>query len=315
MKNTAKIACLFLACLLICAAVEKEPGTVKKSPAPAKKSGSAQKKKPQPQPKPEPSPETPAPSTPQPAPPKKTEPEVGREYHPTGTKGGPMVYVPDGSLWMGCSSNDSECLDDEKPQHKVYIDAFYIDKYEVTQGEYNQCISTGECRSNEKYDGFTGDRQPVVGVDWNDAKSYCEWAGKRLPTEAEWEKAARGTDGRVYPWGNEKASCSYAVIDDGGNGCGKGTTWSVGSKTSGASPYGALDMAGNVWEWVNDWYDKGYYLSSPDRNPSGPTSGSSRVIRGGSWLIIPSGLRSSYRGTTSPDARYDIIGFRCSRTS
>lgn len=237
-----------------------------------------------------------------------------------------MVYVPAGEFWMGCSSNEIKCSDGEWPQHKVYIDAFYIDKYKVTQGEYDQCVSTGECRSNQKYDGFTGDRQPVVGVDWNDANSYCTWAGKRLPTEAEWEKAARGTDGRIYPWGNEfdgrkvnfcdkhcSKDWSLKRVDDGYS-----KTAPVGSYPSGASPYGAMDMAGNVWDWVNDWYDGRYYSSSPERNPKGPEGPVSgypyRVLRGGSWSSFPELLRSSHRAWDSPVTRKDGIGFRCSRT-
>ena len=144
----------------------------------------------------------------------------------------------------------------------------------VTQAEYNECVSSGKCSANQKYDGFTGDRQPVVGVNWNDARTYCEWAGKRLPTEAEWEKAARGTDGRIYPWGNtiDPTRANYADS-------GIGKTSKVGSYPSGASPYGALDMAGNAWEWVADWHDKNYYRNSPSKNPQGPDSGKYRVLR------------------------------------
>ena len=144
-----------------------------------------------------------------------TTPVAGQEFRPGGKKGGPMVAVPAGEFWMGCNDRvDDECKNDEKPYHQVYLDAFYIDKFEVTQGDYDQCVSAGKCRDNKKYDGFTGDRQPVVGVDWNDAKNYCEWAGKSLPTEAEWEKAARGTDGRKYPWGNQTIGCSRANYGD-----------------------------------------------------------------------------------------------------
>ena len=160
-----------------------------------------------------------------------------------------MVSVPAGEFWMGCNEQaDKRCNFDEKPYHKVYLDAYYIDKYEVTQSEYNECVTTDKCPANRKKDGFTGDRQPVIGVSWEDADTYCKWAGKRLPTEAEWEKAARGTDGRVYPWGNsfDPTRANYAGA--------LGKTSEVGSYPSGASPYGALNMAGNVWEWVADWY-------------------------------------------------------------
>ena len=227
-----------------------------------------------------------------------------------------MVYVPAGEFMMGCNSKvDDACDDDEKPYHEVYLDAYYIDKYEVTQGEYDKCVQAGECDENEKYDGFTGSKQPVVGVDWKDAKTYCEWAGKRLPTEAEWEKAARGTDGRIYPWGNEEPTCEYAVFDPPGgeNGCGRDKTWDVGSKPKGASPYGALDMAGNVWEWVADWYDGDYYGRSGNRNPEGPNNGKSRVVRGGGWYYFANNMRASTRLWFDPEDRSYGGGFRCSR--
>ena len=233
-----------------------------------------------------------------------------------------MVLVPAGDFWMGCNDRvDTECEDDEKPYHQVYLDAFYMDKDEVTQGEYSRCVQAGKCRDNKKYDGFTGDRQPVVGVDWNDAKSYCEWVGKRLPTEARWEKAARGTDGRKYPWGNQfdgtklnfcDQNCEIKKWKDQSVDDGFAQTAPVGSYPNGASPYGTLDMAGNVWEWVADWYDKGYYSSSPERNPTGPSSGPGRVLRGGSWLGGAKGGRASLRRYGEPSAQNNTsIGFRC----
>ena len=231
------------------------------------------------------------------------------EFHNDAAKGGTMVAVPAGEFWMGCNEQvDKQCGSDEKPYHKVYLDAFYIDKFLVTQGKYNECVSSGKCSANQKYDGFTGDRQPVVGVSWEYAKSYCEWAGKRLPTEAEWEKAARGTDGRIYPWGNgidtTKANYSDSKI---------GKTTNVGSYPSGASPYGALDMAGNVWEWVADWYGENYYRNSPSKNPPGPDSGTYRVLRGGSWTLSARFLRSSTRLRDNPTYRSADNGFRCLR--
>jgi len=223
-----------------------------------------------------------------------------------------MVFVAAGEFWMGCNDRvDQECQEDEKPFHKVYLDAYYIDKFEVTQGEYSECVRAGKrksgCQDNSKYDGFTGERQPVVGVTWDQAKSYCEWAGKHLPTEAQWEKAARGTDGRKYPWGNQTISCSLANYSD----CKKGKTVEVGGYASGASPYGALDMMGNVWEWVADWYDKEYYSSSPERNPTGASSGTYRVLRGGSWFSNARFARASYRYFYGPTYQYGGIGFRC----
>ena len=205
---------------------------------------------------------------------------------------------------MGSNSGDA----DEKPVHRVYLDEFFIDKYEVTNEQYNQCVSAGPCSPNNKYDGFTDPRQPVVGVDWNQASTFCSWAGKRLPTEAEWEKAARGTDGRTYPWG-EGIDCSRANYGD----CGHGKTKPVGTYPSGASPYGAMDMAGNVWEWVADWYDAKYYQNSPNRNPTGPSSGLSRVLRGGGWYFSPLNLRVAYRLGLNPTDRGSNVGFRCVR--
>ena len=216
-----------------------------------------------------------------------------------------LLYVPVGELLMG--SPDGEGDRGEHPQHTVYLDAFWIDKTEVSNAMYEKCVADGVCQStgNSGAD-FTGSNQPVVGVSWHDASAYCEWAGRRLPSEAEWEKAARGMDGRIYPWGNESPDSSllnysYDV----------GRPTEVGNYPVGASPYGALDMAGNVWEWVGDRYDSDYYSQSPERNPTGPESGSTRVLRGGSWGASQDFVRSAYRGGNTPDNRNNSIGFRC----
>ena len=227
-----------------------------------------------------------------------------------------LVCVPAGEFLMGSTDSDKDAQDNEKPQHKVDLDAFWIDRTEVTNAQYEKCVQAGQCTassyaSDSKYNG---DTQPVVGVTWNDATTYCEWAGRRLPTEAQWEKAARGTDGHLYPWGNQMATCDYAVVAvtyDSETGCGKKTTWPVGSKPKGASPYGALDMAGNVWEWVEDQYDAEYYANSPSKNPTGPSSGPDRLLRGFGWYYDTGGVRAAYRGYAYPDTRLDYFGFRC----
>ena len=200
----------------------------------------------------------------------------------------------------------------------MYLDAYYIDKYEVTNAKYNECDAAGVCiqpfgdnsySRSSYYDNSAYANYPVVLVSWNQANTYCNWRNKRLPTEAEWEKAARGTTYRDFPWGNDDPTCTYANGDN--NACGIGDTNAVGSYPAGASPYGAMDMAGNVWEWVNDWYDASYYSSSPSSNPTGLASGTYRVMRGGSWGSI-NGLLTAYRnGGNLPTKQSVTNGFRC----
>ncbi len=196
-----------------------------------------------------------------------------------------MVYVPEGNFLMG--SPDDVGDPDEHPQHTVYLDAYWIDQTEVTNAMYEKCVTAGACaapsdNSSNTHGSYYGnsefDSYPVIRVSWNQANAYCHWAGRELPTEAQWEKAARGTDGRTYPWGNQNPDSALANYN--------GDVWDtteVGSYSAGASPYGALDMAGNVWEWVMDWYDENYYANSTNKNPTGPSSGTDRSLRGGSW--------------------------------
>ncbi|MBI3450060.1 MAG: SUMF1/EgtB/PvdO family nonheme iron enzyme [Acidobacteria bacterium] len=260
----------------------------------------------------------------------------------TGADGAAMVLVPAGEFLMGSGSSDGQAEADERPQHRVTLNAFYIDRYEVTNGQYATFLKSARshtaCDPNETRgkdhtpDAATwnnaewnGTRQPVVNVDWYDAAAYCGSVGKRLPTEAEWEKAARGTDGRIYPWGNDapgafpqgnfadesakRKHSDWTIVS--GYDDGFAETAPVGSFPRGASPYGAEDMAGNVWEWVRDWYDAGYYAKSP--SPMGPSGGTSRVLRGGSWSNVPRYLRSAYRNSIDPAYRYFYIGFRCAQ--
>ncbi len=228
--------------------------------------------------------------------------------------GSVMVHVPAGEFLMG-SKDDPDADDDEHLQHTVYVSEFWIDKTEVTNAQYRKCVEAGTCRApttcdwgDPTYSDSSKTDHPVVCVSWQDAKAYCEWAGKRLPTEAEWEKAARGTDGRKYPWGN---SFDGNKLNSSGTDDGYQYTAPVGSYPEGASPYGVLDMAGNVWEWCQDWYDEDYYAISPQRDPQGPSSGSYRVVRGGSWGNYERGVRAADRDRLVPDYRADYLGFRC----
>jgi iron(II)-dependent oxidoreductase len=235
-----------------------------------------------------------------------------------GKDGAEMILIPAGEFIMG--SPEGEGDDDEHPQHTVFLDAFYIDKYEVTNAQYKQFIdATG--REAPKYwddENFNQPDQPVVGVvgvDWYDAVAYAKWAGKRLPTEAEWEKAARGTDGRKYPWGNE---WDNQKCNSGADGDGYEYTAPVGSFPDGASPYGVMDMVGNVCEWVADWYDSNYYSRSPQQNPKGPDYGEESafggVLRGGSWTIPDAtALRCADRYWLSRGIWNLDWGFRCAQ--
>ena len=217
------------------------------------------------------------------------------------------------------------------PPHEIFLDDYYIDKYEVSNNQYEEFVdATGHRPPNSfNMDPFLHPEQPVVTVSWADADAYCAWAGKRLPTEAEWEKAARGTTGLIYPWGNmwessnlmSAESHAQRPLDD-------FEAWSgwqaefgagpakVGSFPEGASPYGVMDMAGNVWEWVADWYGADYYTTSPTQNPSGPAEGTNRVLRGGAW-DVPKVVAYSWMRSTFIPPHFDgslVTGFRCAST-
>jgi formylglycine-generating enzyme required for sulfatase activity len=260
-----------------------------------------------------------------------------------GNDGAEMVLVPSGEFSMGSDRDEldrlqasRESFGDEIPRHRVYLDAFYIDKYEVTNAHFQQFVqATGHRTQAELVNGanwraprgpgssITGlEQHPVVQVSQEDAKAYCSWAGKRLPTEAEWEKAARGTDGQHYPWGNQfdgrrvnfcDTNCAYKWKDNAAND-GYRYTAPVGSYEEGKSPYGAYDMAGNVWEWVADWYDANYYRHSPAHNPQGPASGDKTVLRGGGWGDLALHVRASDRVRRAPARQNDTFGFRCAKT-
>lgn len=236
------------------------------------------------------------------------------------TKTSPMdgmvqVYVPAGSFSMGGDIEQSEA----QPAHTVTLSAYWIDQTEVTNGMYALCVDAGQCeppyhsdsKTQRSYFGnATYDNYPVVWLNWEKASAYCTWAERRLPTEAEWEYAARGDDGRTYPWGNDPLACNLANY----KGC-MGDTTAVGSYPEGASPFGVLDMAGNATEWVNDWF--GAYPFEAVVDPQGPTSGEYQILRGGSFFLIDKNLQSSYRlaSFTIPGYSYYDSGFRCAQSA
>ena len=229
----------------------------------------------------------------------------------------PMVTIPAGEFLMGNPEGVGRA--DEWPQRPVYLDAFRIDQVEVTNERYMAFVrATGHSNPPNPYGtgplvSINGIEQlPVVQTTWYDAKAYCSWAKKRLPTEAEWEKAARGTDGRKFPWGNEAATPKRANFDREWDD--ERTLSPVGSLPAGDSPYGVKDMAGNAREWVSDWYDADYYRHAPDRNPAGPDKkGVVRSIRGGSWHSPVSDITTSARGRGGFALQTHGTGFRCAR--
>ncbi len=262
-----------------------------------------------------------------------------------------MILIPAGEFTMGTSAG-SDGLPDEHPLRLIYLSAFWIDRYEVTNAAYYRFVKATGYQTPANANPVSTlwehdaplpgtDQHPVVNVSWLDAVAFCHWAEKRLPTEAEWEKTARGTDGRKYPWGSEwdfekgnsasywakqtvqfKDSTEWEAFWMKGDGAaisrekglkGEILTLPVGSFPAGASPYGALDMAGNVAEWVQDWYNPNYYREAPLNNPQGPERGAIKAMRGGSWLKPAISLRTSDRDWGTMDSRPSGTGFRCAR--
>lgn len=228
-----------------------------------------------------------------------------------------LVYIPSGQFLMGSPEADAAAGVEEKPQHKVYLSVYWMDQTEVTNAMYTRCVRAGVCRPPAQtrsktrpayYDEPAFGDYPVIYVSWQDAEVYCRWAGRRLPTEAEWEKAARGTNGQTYPWGELPPGPGLANFNNQ-----VGDTRPVGSYPVGASPFGALDMAGNVAEWVADWYNADYYPISPGSNPLGPEQGEFRVLRGGSWFNLARAMRAAFRLSNYPELQSDTVGFRCAR--
>ena len=242
-----------------------------------------------------------------------------------------QVFIPKGAFRMGstaaeidavldgCPICEREWLGDETPEHIVYLDGYWMDLTEVTVGMYAACVKARVCTAlgptqSDKYqDYFTNPRfaqYPVVDVSWDQAGTYCKWAGRRLPTEAEWEMAARGAHGLIYPWGAQAPEASRAHFN-------ADAPAAVGQLPSGASPYGLLDMAGNVWEWVQDRYQADYYTMSPGHDPGGPAEGEMRVLRGGSWAETPERvflLRTAARSKAQPTTVSSMFGFRCAQS-
>ena len=241
-----------------------------------------------------------------------------------------MVKIPAGTFLMGSDKKvDRNAYQPEFPQRRVYLDAYEIDKYEVTTVQFLKFVLATDRKPliDWQYEGGnfqeTMANHPVMHVSWFDADAYCRWAGKRLPTSAEWEKAARGEDGRVYPWGNEPAGLSRANFGRTGlSGPVRDRPErlllyppiiSVDKYDNGVSPYGVFQLAGNVAEWTADWYDPHYYKTAPDRNPKGPEKGTQRAFRGGGWIDSTPSVRPAQRNGTDPNTKMNWLGFRCAR--
>lgn len=254
-----------------------------------------------------------------------------------------MIAIPEGAFRMGstfaaiseateeCRKVDKTCdlwwFEDEYPDNLIHLDTYWIDMFEVSNEKYLEFVKltghrpaldasceTEKCKKGNLWDGASFPErirdQPVTQVNWYDADAYCKWRGKRLPTEAEWEKAARGPDGNKYPWGNNFPKGQATFLR---KWRGVFTMTDVGSYSQGVSIYGVYDMAGNVWEWVSDWYFRKQYSYIEKKNPKGPAEGEFKVVRGGSWVNYPDSLRSAARRWSRPEVLFNDTGFRCAK--
>jgi formylglycine-generating enzyme required for sulfatase activity len=235
-----------------------------------------------------------------------------------------MVLIPAGPFIMGSRQSlvelnpvdllntDRHALGPEDPAHETILDDYYIDRFEVTNGDYMKFVEVSGAAKPRTHDNpdFNDPRQPVAGVNWKEANAYCQWRGKRLPSEAEWEKAGRGKRPVKYPWGNEAPESSRLNYNEELN-----KTAPVGSYEAGKSDYGVHDLSGNVAEWTNDWHLPEYYLFSPKENPPGPEKGQYKVLRGGNWRNNADDVRLTYRNATIPSLRNLGVGFRCAKSA
>ena len=241
-----------------------------------------------------------------------SEPEFGRNKKVKISKNVEMefVYIPPGKFLMGAGKDDNEAKEDEKPQHQVFLNGFWMGKYPVTYMQYSVYSKETKKPLTDFEKIANQESCPIANINWFEAVEFCNWLSQisnekiHLPSEAQWEKAARGTDGRKYPWGDTK-SINQILLNN-------KFYYSVGKYDENQSPYGCFDMVGNVWEWVNDWYDEKYYfLKNDTNNPFGPNNGISKVLKGGSWDYLGKNTRCSYRGKNYPSVNYHLNGFRC----
>lgn len=245
-----------------------------------------------------------------------SETDTGSELDPN------LLEIPGGTFDMGCTADNGMCDPENQPAHSVTVSPYWIEATEVTVAAYKQCVDAGGCTEPGlvapcSYSSPIAPQHPINCVTWQQATDYCTWKGRRLPTEAEWEFAARADSGRTYPWGSAEASCVFAHMfqmtsEQSTYGCDTNDTAQVGSYPDGASPYGGLDMAGNVEEWVADWFSSTWYAESPADDPTGPAEGTQRSVRGGDFYdASPFNLRTVERARANPDIGAPERGFRC----